>query len=420
MTVAVQVESLGKEYKLGDRAHMNRVTESLSRALAAPGRALRRRSSEPEAPAGTVWALRDVSFQIEQGEVVGFVGRNGAGKSTLLKVLSRITDPTEGWALLDGRVGSLLEVGTGFHLELTGRENVFMSGAILGMRRAEILRKFDEIVEFAEIGRHLDTPVKRYSSGMQVRLGFAVAAHLETEILIVDEVLSVGDAAFQRKCLGKIEDVAHGGGRTILFVSHNMQAVKALCDRAIYLEEGRVKLIGDSDAVVRSYLDYTSAAAPERTWDDPARRPGNEQLRLVAVRVLDPAGAVASVISSSSSFVVELELDVAHPHSALTVGFDLQTDDGNVVLSSFHTDAPAGVRPELHVGRNVVRSTVPGAFLNAGGYAVSPRVALHGVGPILHEDAAVRFEVLFDHGGDEFFDASRRPGTVAPLLGWST
>ena len=257
----IRAESLGKRYTLG-RASSGKyrtLRESLSEAAQAPWRRWRGRMDSTESTDETeFWALRDVSFEIKQGEVVGIIGRNGAGKSTLLKVLSRITEPTTGRITLKGRVASLLEVGTGFHPELTGRENIFLNGAILGMHRSEIKAKFDEIVAFAEVEKFLDTPVKRYSSGMYVRLAFAVAAHLEPEILVVDEVLAVGDAEFQKKCLGKMQDVAKEGGRTVLFVSHNMGAVTQLCSKAIYLEQGQLVRQGEVNEVTTFYLDRGS------------------------------------------------------------------------------------------------------------------------------------------------------------------
>ncbi len=260
--VAIFADKLSKRYRLGTGAHhYGRLTESLSLAFSAPFRRLRRRS---ERSIGTqeVWALRDVSFQVTEGEAVGIIGRNGAGKTTLLKLLSRITEPSEGRALLRGRVGSLLEVGTGFHPELTGRENVYLNGAIIGMTRAEISQRFDQIVEFAEVSTFLDTPVKRYSSGMQVRLAFAVAAHLEPEILIVDEVLAVGDVAFQRKCLSRMGEVS-SQGRTVLLVSHNMGTVSRLCGRGIWLDDGRVRAIGGIDEVIADYLSVSEERSSE-------------------------------------------------------------------------------------------------------------------------------------------------------------
>ena len=273
--IAVSVSGLGKQYKLGRRRERySRLTESLSGWF-------RRPKPEDSKAADTFWALRDVSFDVAQGDVVGIIGRNGAGKSTLLKILSRITEPTEGQAVVHGRLGSLLEVGTGFHPELTGRENVFLSGSILGMRRAEIVRRFDEIVAFAEVERFLDTPVKRYSSGMQVRLGFAVAAHLDPEILVVDEVLAVGDAEFQRKCLAKMEDVSHGG-RTVLFVSHNMASVEHLCTRGILLDHGQVVATGTAEGVVRTYLEQVHGSV-EVDLESRADREGDGRLRFVGV-----------------------------------------------------------------------------------------------------------------------------------------
>src|ERR1700736_125365 len=265
----ITVEGLGKKYRLGQRS--NERYTALRDVLTDKAKSLFRRNGNPRSDirnpqSNEIWALRDVSFEVKQGEVIGIIGRNGAGKSTLLKILSRITEPTTGRVRLKGRVASLLEVGTGFHPELTGRENIFLNGAVLGMTRAEIQRKFDEIIDFAEVEKFLDTPVKRYSSGMYVRLAFAVAAHLEPEILVVDEVLAVGDAEFQKKCLGRMNDVAHEG-RTVLFVSHNMQAVRRLCERALLLEDGKLVKEGDVASVAEHYL--ASIEAPEggrRSW----------------------------------------------------------------------------------------------------------------------------------------------------------
>ncbi len=259
--IAIQVEGLGKRYHIGrQQAGYETIRETVTRMILSPFRkAERLMRGQASAAAGldeTIWALRDVSFEVQHGEVLGIIGRNGAGKSTLLKILSRITEPTEGYADVYGRIGSLLEVGTGFHPELTGRENIYLNGAVLGMKRAEIAGKFDEIVAFAEVERFVDTPVKHYSSGMYLRLAFAVAAHLEPEILVVDEVLAVGDAAFQRKCLGKMGDVAREG-RTVLFVSHNMVAVRNLCSRTIWLQDGCIFQVGETTAVTEDYLRYS-------------------------------------------------------------------------------------------------------------------------------------------------------------------
>ncbi len=290
--IAVRVEGLGKEYRLGGpRERYSTLRDQLSKLASGPLKAVfgRGERSEQNPP---FWALKDVSFDVPRGEVVGIIGRNGAGKSTLLKILSRITEPTEGEVDISGRVGSLLEVGTGFHPELTGRENVYLNGAILGMRRAEIARKFDEIVAFAEVEKFIDTPVKHYSSGMYMRLAFAVAAHLEPEILIVDEVLAVGDAEFQKKCLGKMGEVAKGG-RTVLFVSHNMHAIKSLCTQGILLETGQVSFDGSAPACVSHYLDRSSAGPCSSLVSLPSSRPGTGEWRFTEVAptksIFDPA-----------------------------------------------------------------------------------------------------------------------------------
>lgn len=412
MTAAVTVDGLGKRYQLGDRVHYGRMSEALIRMGGAPRRLLTKRGQEETGPKFS-WALRDVTFDVEEGEVIGFVGANGAGKSTLLKLLSRITEPTEGRAVLRGRVGCLLEVGTGFHPELTGRENVFLSGAILGMRRAEIRRKYDEIIEFADIGDYVDTPVKRYSSGMQVRLGFAVAAHLESEILIVDEVLAVGDAEFQKRCLGKLEDMAHGGGRTVLFVSHNLRAVHGLCDRAVYLDGGRLMEIGDAPTVVRSYMERSATVLPEKSWADP-ERPGDEVLKLSAVRVLSTDGELLSATSASAPIIIELEVDLVGS-SQVAIGLDLETEDGSVVLSSFLPNARE-TAAALTPGRNLLSATIPAGLLNSGRFTVGPRASRFGVGQIFHEAASVQFEV-FSAQADSLFGL-RQQGAIAPALDW--
>src|SRR5919201_992278 len=293
--VAIRVEGLGKKYRLGANAQPYKtLRESLADVAAAPLRAASRLTRCPRAAREgshrpEFWALKDVSFDVRQGEVLGIIGRNGAGKSTLLKLLSQITAPTKGCIKMKGRVASLLEVGTGFHPDLTGRENVFLNGAVLGMARADITRTFDEIVAFAEVEKFIDTPVKHYSSGMYLRLAFAVAAHLEPDILLVDEVLAVGDAAFQKKCLGKMGSVAHAG-RTVLFVSHNMPAIRSLCHRAILLQAGRQVMSGPASSVVASYLASGAEAPSERVWPDVPTAPGNVKARVHAVRVRDASG----------------------------------------------------------------------------------------------------------------------------------
>jgi lipopolysaccharide transport system ATP-binding protein len=310
----IRVEKLGKRYAIGRRENLVTIREAVARAALAPIRALRRLGGGTDNRSSDhFWALKDVSFEVESGEVVGVIGRNGAGKSTLLKILSRITEPTAGRIELHGRVGSLLEVGTGFHSELTGRENIFLSGAIMGMRRAEIIRKFDEIVAFAEIGDFIDTPVKRYSSGMYVRLAFAVAAHLEPEILLVDEVLAVGDVSFQKKCLGKMGEVAHGG-RTVLFVSHNMAAVEALCKRCLMLSGGALAANGDPLTVMGRYV--AEGAPPDSGAADltahPGRRHGDTPT-MTRVELGNGAGPAAGAIRLGDPMEIRVSYRASRP-----------------------------------------------------------------------------------------------------------
>ena len=290
--IAVRVSDLSKLYRIGGRkARYKTLRDSFTDGIAAPfhrvAARFRRTNGESSSGDDTIWALKQVSFEIKEGELVGIIGRNGAGKSTLLKILSRITEPTTGFAEIRGRVGSLLEVGTGFHAELTGRENIYLNGAILGMKKAEIDQKFDEIVAFAEVDKFIDTPVKHYSTGMYLRLAFAVAAHLEPEILIVDEVLAVGDANFQKKCLNKMDTVGKQG-RTVLFVSHNMMAITRLCERAILLEDGKVLADGPAHEVVSEYMNSGLRIGPVREWAERMKAPGGAVVRLLAVRVRTP------------------------------------------------------------------------------------------------------------------------------------
>jgi lipopolysaccharide transport system ATP-binding protein len=398
---AVRAQELSKRYLIGE----------YEGAVAMARRIVTRRD-----PRQGIWALRDVSFEIEEGEAVAIVGRNGAGKSTLLKILSGITEPTAGWADLRGRVGSLLEIGTGFHLDLTGRENVYLNGAILGMRRQEIDRSFDEIVEFANVARFIDTPVRRYSTGMALRLAFAVAAFLEPELLVVDEVLAVGDAEFQRRCLGRIDQVTRDG-RTVLFVSHNLQAVRRLCHRAILLDQGRLVVDADAESVIRRYLAQSGLDQPgRRRWADPSTRPGDERCRLIEVRATSAGAESEATFFSSRHIGIELEFEVEVAHSSLRVGFDLVSVDGTLIFCSFHPDTLHLAR--LPEGRHVLRAEIPPGMLNAGTYAVTPRVVLHNLDSVVTVDAALSFDVLFDHGDSLFLTGDRRPGVIAPMLTW--
>jgi lipopolysaccharide transport system ATP-binding protein len=369
----ITVENLSKSYVIGhDRAagglyRYRTLRDSLGHAGRGAWRMLRQPLKLRAGPAETevFWAVKNVSFEIQAGEKVGIIGRNGAGKSTLLKLLSRITTPTQGRITLRGRVASLLEVGTGFHPELTGRENIFLNGAILGMRQAEIRRKFDAIVAFAEVERFLDTPVKRYSSGMYVRLAFAVAAHLEPEILLIDEVLAVGDAAFQRKCLGKMED-ASKEGRTIFFVSHNMAAVQKLCERCILLDQGEAVRDGEPASVIAGYLNDQQEAGGEACWDF-RKAPGDDMARLRSVRVLDQFGKVCTRHDVRDAVAIELCYWVLADLGRLDVSLYLSNDRNERVLVSMEdsNDAPAGGR-SFKKGLHRSLCHIPGDFLDEG------------------------------------------------------
>ena len=356
----ISVEGLGKRYFIGHQARH----DTLRDRLAHGARGLLRRWRDPVGPSivEEFWALRDVSFQVNQGDVVGIIGRNGAGKSTLLKILSRITEPTTGRAMIRGRVASLLEVGTGFHPELTGRENIFLNGAILGMSRAEITRKFDEIVAFAEVERFLDTPVKHYSSGMYVRLAFAVAAHLEPEILIVDEVLAVGDAEFQKRCLGKMRSVARNEGRTVLVVSHNLNQVATLAGKGLLLQQGRTVVAGDITAVIQRYFGSSTSARAE--WAAPAKPASTPHLRRIRLQTSEPG----NVQAYGRALVLEFEL--YHPEAIKDACFSFQILNSNaqpaVHLWLYSSDRPYARGP----GPTLLRCEIPFVRLNVGHYTL--------------------------------------------------
>lgn len=367
--IAIRVENLSKLYRLGQKQERYKtlrdtVTDMVRSPFRKAGSLLRADSATPQDE--DMWALRDVSFEVKRGEVIGIIGRNGAGKSTLLKILSRITEPTSGSVDLFGRVGCLLEVGSGFHPELTGRENVFLNGAILGMRRAEILSKFDEIVSFADVGRFVDTPVKRYSSGMYLRLAFAVAAHMQPEILIIDEVLAVGDFDFQNKCLGKMKDVANSG-RTVLFVSHNMGAVQHLCDRAILLNSGRITHDAPAAETVAAYLRSGQERQGARVWRDPIGAPGFDGIvTLRAIRALDAAGCINAVFDVGDPIVIEVEYEVSISKYSLNVHLYFRNEVGQTVfLTMDNLDSPW--RETVHpAGVFRAQCVIPNDFLNEG------------------------------------------------------
>ena len=370
--IAIRVDNLSKQYRIGaQQAAYRTIRETLVDGFQAPfrrtGRLLRGQAHGAADLQEAIWALRDVSFEINRGEAVGIIGRNGAGKSTLLKILSKITKPTRGRVEIHGRVGSLLEVGTGFHAELTGRENVYLNGTILGMRKREVDRKFDEIVAFAEIEKFLDTPVKHYSSGMYVRLAFAVAAHLEPEILLVDEVLAVGDVAFQKKCLGKMSGVAKAG-RTVLFVSHNMEAVQRFCGRSLLVESGRVIRQGPSVEVVQEYL-RTGAPKGENRFTDRTVRSGTGSAQCIRVRILDEDENVSGSIPMGRGLSMELEFQCNRPISALSVGARLRNSVGQGIVG-WNTRETYGQLPSAKRG-GLVRLRVDRLDLLPGQYYLS-------------------------------------------------
>jgi lipopolysaccharide transport system ATP-binding protein len=414
MAPAVRTVSLAKEYRLGQRggARYDTRRDAVVRPFRSGARGARRQ---------TIWALDDVTIEVEEGEVVGLIGRNGAGKTTLLKILSRITRPTRGRAEVRGRVGSLLEVGTGFHPELTGRENVFLNGAILGMRRAEITSKFDEIVAFAGVEQFIDTPVKRYSSGMHVRLAFAVAAHLEPEILLVDEVLAVGDAEFQRRSLGKMQNIG-ASGRTVFLVSHSMPSINRICERAVLLDAGRVVADGPASAVVAEYLKGEHGTSAERTWRD-EEAPGNDQLRLRSLRVTDAEGATAPSVDVRERVAVELGFDVLADVQPFVPWLALFDEQGGHIFSAFDTDPRWNER--VARGTYVARAWIPENLLNEGSVVVHGSLLSFASGgrSTVHASSgpAVVFQVVDPGEGDTARGSFVGPWTapVRPLLEWS-
>jgi lipopolysaccharide transport system ATP-binding protein len=424
MTTAIRVQDLGKRYRIGaaqTKFRYGMLRDVLVDAAMTPVRmykALTGRAARGSSASSFIWALKDVTFDVAEGMVLGIVGRNGAGKSTLLKILSRVTEPTQGTVTVRGRVGSLLEVGTGFHPELTGRENIYMNGAILGMKRAEIDSKFDEIVDFSEVSQFIDTPVKRYSSGMYLRLAFAVAAHLEPEILVVDEVLAVGDAEFQKKCLGKMGDVAQQG-RTVLFVSHNMSAILRLTQEAIVLNKGQLLMRGPTQEAVDFYLSSGQAQAGERIWDEDEVPASASPFRPIRLRVMDGSGKVVDTVRSTEPIQVEFEYQLAAPLTGLRVGFYLSTMRGEYVLTSFDTDEPSLF--EKHdaraAGRYISRCKIPADIFNEGRYGLGVNASSFGVRRYFMDENALAFNVdISGAPGTQW--AEPRVGPVRPRLEW--
>ena len=427
MSSVITVENLSKKYIIG---HQKQERYTALRDMLTDGaRRFTRKLIHPFATPENdptheeFWALKDVNFDIKQGDRVGIIGRNGAGKSTLLKILSRITEPTSGRISIKGRVASLLEVGTGFHPELTGRENIFLNGAILGMSKAEIKSKFDEIVAFAEVERFLDTPVKRYSSGMYVRLAFAVAAHLEPEILIVDEVLAVGDAQFQKKCMGKMQD-AGSEGRTVLFVSHNMNAIEQLCTSAICLSHGSVSQQGkDVRNVIKEYLASDLESAQVTEWVNPDITKDSPWFSLRKFCLTDAHGNTLSMpVTNDSEIWVQLEAEINEVDQALTVGYQIYAEGELPLYWSCQADGAEGDWPVLHKGMNKLRSKIPPRFLNEGSYRIEMIGGLYNRQWLYEPNVNSPSIYLNIQGGlsDSPYWMVKRPGIMAPIFRWES
>jgi lipopolysaccharide transport system ATP-binding protein len=413
--IALRVENLGKQYKIGMAVtRYNTLREAVSEKFNASMQRLRNSPDQPN----KIWALRNISFDVRKGQVLGVIGRNGAGKSTLLKILSRVTDPTEGLAEITGRVGALLEVGTGFHPELTGRENIFLNGAILGMKNAEIQRRFDEIVEFSEVGQFIDTPVKRYSSGMYLRLAFAVAAHLEPEILVVDEVLAVGDAEFQRKCLGKMSDVAQGG-RTVLFVSHNMSSILRLTEETLVIDKGTLVMRAPTTQAVDYYLSRGFSQEGQHTWLADEIPADAAPFCPKVIRVRSGQGKVSDSVRSVEPVTIEVEYTLESAITGLRVGIYLMSSRGEYIFTSFDTDEPDlydrfSVRP---AGHYTSRCTVPPDYLNEGRFVIGVNASSFRVRRYFQDEQALSFTV--DPAGAPGMQwPELRLGPSRPRLNW--
>jgi len=418
--LAVRVSKLGKQFQRGEhlsqRANSGRLTEVLTSNV----KSLLTRRRKDVQLVDKFWALQDINFEVQHGEIVGIIGRNGAGKSTLLKILSRITRPTSGKIEINGRMGSLLEVGVGFHPDLTGRENIYLNGVIMGMRREEVGRKFDEIVEFSEIEKFIDTPVKRYSSGMYTRLAFSVAAHLDPDILVVDEVLAVGDMSFQKKCLNKMEDVGTEG-RTVLFVSHNMSAVTRLCPRSILLDNGQIVTDGPSAQAVGQYLQSGLDTKARRRWDNPSIAPGNDRVRLIEVRICDENRNVQDALDIRHPIRIEMDYEVLK-ETVLVPNYHVMNDNGIKVFVVHDLD-PAWRGRVRSKGNYTSTSIIPGNFLSEGSHIVGAAISTHD--PLVvhfYERDAVAFQVIDSLDGDSARGdyASHMDGIVRPLLEWET
>ncbi len=419
MTIVISVEHICKQYRLGvigGGTLVGDLSRWWARLRAQPDPLLKIGQEHLLDREGEyIWALRDVSFEVKQGQVLGIVGRNGAGKSTLLKILSRVTVPTSGQVKVKGRIASLLEVGTGFHPELTGRENIYLNGAILGMSRQEIARKFDEIVDFAEIVKFIDTPVKRYSSGMYVRLAFAVAAHLEPEILLVDEVLAVGDVEFQKKCLGKMGDVAQEG-RTVLFVSHNMGAITRLCSRALLIDQGSMVQDGSAEQVVSHYLAMNRNENGRVSWKNGIANPNVHEIAITEVALVNAENQIVSFVDTCQSIFLEIRYRITTTLEDARIGFRLTSTDGTPILEAYDIDdaIPSRVRTP---GNYAVKCEIPGRILRPGTYLLSIGAGIPSVRNLVLLDGILVLHVN-DSGSNTLppYMQGQRSGFINPQL----
>ena len=425
MSTAIKVENLSKIYRLGEIG-TGTITQDIDRwfktkVLGKEDPFLKIGESNDRAKKGNgdiVYSLQDINFEINQGDAVGIIGRNGAGKSTLLKILSRVTTPTKGKINIKGRVASLLEVGTGFHPELTGRENIYLNGAILGMRKREIDRKLDEIIDFSGVERYIDTPVKRYSSGMYVRLAFAVAAHLESEILIVDEVLAVGDIEFQKKCLGKMSDVSKGEGRTVLFVSHNLQSIKSLCNTGLLLDKGELRKLGPTQIILEAYEEKKENRL-KAIWENPRDR--DQRIFVKTMQVFDKNHMSRISFDSNEEIFVELKIESARKNDHIKVGFDLVKNHEVVFRTEqIYTNNLTTFEKGLYS----FVCTIPRSILNSGTYKLKPLLSEHCVENLVNADdeaAGVTFDIELHKAVSEYhsvLNEKNHPGVVYPFLKW--
>jgi len=423
MEIIIKVENLGKKYII---SHQTQDRYLALRDVIASGtkKVVKTIAGKPSLvpKKENLWALRNIDFNIEQGDRVGIIGRNGAGKSTLLKLLSRITEPSEGKIAIKGRVSSLLEVGTGFHPELTGRENVYLNGAILGMGKQEIKKKFDEIVDFAEIEKFLDTPVKRYSSGMYVRLAFAVAAHLDSEILVVDEVLAVGDAQFQKKCLGKMDSVSLKEGRTVLFVSHNMGAIENLCNKCVLLRSGSViNYSNDIQKVISSYLFENGTHIEKNIWENIDNQFVNPWFYLNKFYLTDNEGKILeNPVSRNEDIWINIDGTIEINDPALTIGYAIYTEKMELLYWTYHTDTKQENWPKLKKGRNILKSKIPINLLNEGRFIIEVIGSLHFRQWLFEPREKAPSIVLLIQGGlsESPYWLFKRPGILAPIIQW--